>query len=242
MFVFVAFMYQFAASEHRYDTYALRTDSLHCYIHCIVSYTAQTINTSPDDTTCTAGATSCTINVSGNGGSPYTYTCPTTPNCDQCTLTCSGSYACAYATVLGKQCANVNITSTSNNGYVMAYMRIHGPTSGNLFIDIDVDADGGFKESWIISQNTNYIRIETSTNSSDNVAEDIRVFAEKATYYKQVCGSGCKNQEIHCPLNDNIDGTSCIIDCTNVEGSNKCQSNDIYTQYGTPRDVRYVLL
>ena len=100
----------------------------------------------------------------------------------------------------------------------------------------------GFQEAKIYSNETKDITLTVDRIGGESVGSSMEIYASDAKGTLDVaCLTDCQGSTIECPQNDKTDGTDCFIDCSDVSGNNKCQNMQIYTSYGTPRDVKYVV-
>ena len=117
-------------------------------------------------------------------------------------------------------------------------MIVYGPNGGNLRVKARVGSNG-IRYGKIYSNNTNDMYLEYYNQGGEHTAADMIIYAQDASGTLTIkCEADCDASTVYCPQNDKKDGTDCLIDCSNADGNYQCQSMNIYTKYGTPRDVK----
>ena len=147
--------------------------------------------------------------------------CPTTLNCNNCTINCNGRKTCANGGIFGHSCNNliINCNSTDGENDAVKDTNIYAP---NMFGNLTLNTLRGpkcFKETIVNSQyQTGFIKVYCDYNdpSDERECDQLLIDGINATNVEFQCinGADCQSARIYCPSNDyTIDGhwgTSCM--------------------------------
>ena len=123
--------------------------------------------------------------------------------------------------------------------------EIYAPSGGNLNIYANNTGRNTLKQTKIYSSNTTNILVNITENNEKDGGKEMKIYGSSVedTLYVS-CGADCKELEVHCPVDSSIpsrlNSAQCIIDCRYVtENNDWCKDMEIYTHYGTPKDVQF---
>ena len=122
--------------------------------------------------------------------------------------------------------------------------EIYGPIGGNLYIYANNTGKNTVKQTKIYSYNTTNIVVNITENTEKDGGKQMKIYGSSVedTLYIS-CGADCKELYVECPVDSSIprrlNNAQCIIDCRYVTENDWCKEMEIYTHYGTPKDVQF---
>lgn len=185
---------------------------------------------------CSANATSCTLFCSDSACYNTIIECPTTIDCESCTINCDGASSCEYSTIYGHSCTNVTVNGVSGDDSMYGSTIVAPDNGGSLYVNV-IAGDDCFKYGKInSSSNTNEIHLNCPEvpDGDNDECKNSHINASSANYFEMICSdeSKCSESSIVCP-----DDGLCVIDCSTVTKSKGCEKLNIYTSHTDGRFI-----